>query len=181
MPSSIQLALVLAVLVAAVVADLRTRKVPNLIGLGGCALGLACGAVLGDWAGFLFSGAGLLVGFALLLPLYILKGMGAGDVKLMAATGSFLGPAITLDAVLYTFLAGGLLALIVVVHSIGAAELARQLLDSLRHLVLRRVWIGGPRSVDSTVRKLRFPYALAIGLGAILSVYGPPLLRLRLG
>lgn len=179
MPSSSTLALMFAVLVAATVTDIRTNKVPNGISLGGCVLGLACGAALAGWAGLLNSGAGLLTGFAALLPLYALKGMGAGDVKLMAATGSFLGPAFTLDAVLYTFLGGGVLALIAVVHAVGPTEWVRQLPGSVKHLLLRRVWVGGPRPAGTTVRKLRFPYALAIGLGAALAVYGPPLLRLR--
>lgn len=179
MPSSFPLALLFAVLVAAIVTDLRTTKVPNEISLGGCVLGLACGAALAGWAGLLNSGAGLLMGFAALLPLYVLKGMGAGDVKLMAATGSFLGPALTLDTVLYTFLVGGLLALVVIVHAIGPTDWLRQLAESFKHLLLRRVWVGGPRSAGTMVRKLRFPYALAIGLGAALAIYGPPLLRHR--
>ena len=54
--------------------------------------------------------AGLALGLLLLLPLYLLGACGAGDVKLMAMTGAFLGPQDALGAILMTFLAGGLLA-----------------------------------------------------------------------
>lgn len=55
--------------------------------------------------------AGWVTGLALLLPLYLLRIMGAGDVKLMAMTGAFLGPQATVGALLCVLLAGGVLAL----------------------------------------------------------------------
>ena len=94
MPATTWLDLLLLVLVvSAAVIDLAIRKIPNLLLLGGWlgALGLygnvaMPGAAIGTALG------GALIGFALFLPLYALRGMAAGDVKLMATVGLFLGP-----------------------------------------------------------------------------------------
>jgi hypothetical protein len=68
-------------------------------------------SVLFGAAGLAASAAGVVVGFLILIPLYALGGMGAGDVKLLAAAGSFLGPWGALLAGIFTLLAGGALGL----------------------------------------------------------------------
>jgi prepilin peptidase CpaA len=102
----------IGLLVLAALNDYRTRRIPNLLVL--CGTGLAfllntldTGA---STIGFIGALQGLAVGFAVMLPFYLLRAMGAGDVKLMAMTGAFLGLPQTIWAVLATFLAGGLLA-----------------------------------------------------------------------
>ena len=55
--------------------------------------------------------AGFLVGLALFFPLFALKGLGAGDVKLMGALGAWLGTSLVFGVAFYTTLAGGVLAL----------------------------------------------------------------------
>jgi len=108
-------------LALAVAEDLRSRRIPNSIILAGTATALAFQAVVPHGAGLFhspFGSIGLLaslggfaVGLCALLPLYALHAMGAGDVKLMAMAGAFLGAADTAAAVLASLLAGGLLAL----------------------------------------------------------------------
>lgn len=104
--------------------DLRRRRIANRLVLAGAAAGLffntvgpeglgyasALPGALGFWTAL----AGLATGLGLMLPLYLLRAMGAGDVKLMAMVGAFLGPQATVGAVLATFIAGGLLILAVV-------------------------------------------------------------------
>ena len=60
--------------------------------------------------------SGCLVGLGVMLPLHILGGTGAGDVKLMAAFGAFLGPAGVLGAFIRMAIVGGVIALAVAVH-----------------------------------------------------------------
>ena len=95
--------------VAAVVEDLRRRRVPNWLTAGGAAGGLAC-AAWGGRHGLAMAAAGLAVGFLLLLPFHWCGAMGGGDVKLMAAYGALLGPSGILLAALFATVFGGLSA-----------------------------------------------------------------------
>lgn len=96
-------------LAAALYGDLRQHRIPNgLIGLM-LAVGLAGQFGQAGWQGVTIAGAGLALGLAAFLPLYTGGGMGAGDVKLMAVSGVFLGPGLTLIAIVYTLIFGGLL------------------------------------------------------------------------
>ena len=104
-------ALVLLVLAAAAF-DSRTHRLPNVLTGSGAVAGLALAAAsVGAGPSFQAALAGCAVGLAFLLPLYALHATGAGDVKLMAAVGAFVGPFDAMWTVLFTFLAGGLLAL----------------------------------------------------------------------
>lgn len=102
----------LALLVIAVIGDLRERRIPNWLSLGGIALGVVLHSATrgGDGASLALLGA--LTGGLLLLPFWLLRGMAAGDVKLMAAVGAHLGASLTLVAALATLIAGAALAII---------------------------------------------------------------------
>jgi prepilin peptidase CpaA len=91
------------------VEDLRRRTLPNWLTVGGLAAGLALGARHG-WHGLWMAAAGAAVGFAVLLPLFWMRAMGGGDVKLMAAYGAVLGPSLVLLAALLAAFFGALLA-----------------------------------------------------------------------
>ena len=69
--------------------------------------------------GFLFSGKGFLVGLGLLMIPYLLGGMGAGDVKLMAAIGALMGTSFVFYSFIYTALIGGLIALLLIFKKRG--------------------------------------------------------------
>src|SRR5690349_15418627 len=86
------LQLILAsVLLVAGVTDLRSSKIPNWLTLSTMVAGLLGHSLLNGLPGLLFSAKGLGLGLAMFLLLYIIGGMGAGDVKLLAAVGSFIG------------------------------------------------------------------------------------------
>lgn len=105
----------LAVLLAAAVFDVRYRRIPNWLTVGGVVLGLAVNAVIGPpLAGIMFSLAGLGVAFGIYVLLYALRAMGAGDVKLMAAVGALVGWERWFGIFFVTALIGGIMALILV-------------------------------------------------------------------
>lgn len=106
--------LLLALLITGAAFDLRFRKIPNWLTVSGVVLGLAANALLSGWHGFVAASVGFLVAFAAYLPLYALRALGAGDVKLMAAVGSFTGAALWFDVLIATALLGGLAAVILV-------------------------------------------------------------------
>jgi prepilin peptidase CpaA len=112
---SLTIGFLLLLLLAAAWSDIRSRRIPNVLVFPGAIVGMLLHALLPQEAGglgVLGSLAGWSTGLALLLPLYLLRIMGAGDVKLMAMTGAFLGAQETVGALLCILLAGGVLALI---------------------------------------------------------------------
>lgn len=108
---------VTAVLVEAAVIDGLKLKVPNWLTFHMVLGGLAYWAYAAGSAGLLSAFLGALLGLALLLPLHAIGGMGAGDVKLMAGIGAWMGPAITLGAFVTSALVGGIMAVVMVAWS----------------------------------------------------------------
>ncbi|WP_295990617.1 prepilin peptidase [Rugamonas sp.] len=102
----------------AAVTDLAVRKIPNVLVLSGLALALLLRSPHGDlWSALLSWLGGALAGLLLFLPLYLARGMAAGDVKLMAMVGAFVGPAEALRIGLLVFLIGGAMAVLMLLHS----------------------------------------------------------------
>ena len=112
-PSSFHLLLpmvMVSVIWTALVFDLRQRRIPNFLLLGGLVIGFTLQSVLGGATGALMALAGSAAGVLLLLPGFILRATGAGDVKLMAVAGIFFGPYWVLVAAIISILAGSLVA-----------------------------------------------------------------------
>ena len=110
---SLQAMIVLLVSIAAVY-DFRWRRIPNWLTGSGAIAGLTVNMALFGMAGLAGSAKALVFGFAVYFVLYILRAMGAGDVKLMAAVGAIAGPERWFAIFLITSLVGGITALAVV-------------------------------------------------------------------
>ena len=174
------LALLLAALAIALVTDLRQRKVPNaLVAAGmvaGCffhALAAPGGGVLAQPGGALGLGAalgGIAVGFALLLPLYALRAMGAGDVKLLMMVGAFLGPLHTCGAAVLSFVAGGVLALGMALWQRSLPRLFANLRFLLTHSAVKAASGQGAHFEPLQHTAGRLPYAVAIAAGTVLQL-----------
>lgn len=165
-PAWLDLFLILLV-VSAAVTDLAIRKIPNLLLLlGWCAaLGLRLsGAAPATSVGSALGGAA--VGFALFLPLYAMRGMAAGDVKLMATVGLFLGPAGTLHACILTWCLGGVMALLMILFTRRWSDAWANLRSLLQPLVLR---LGPPAPGTQLPRSSvgSMPYGLAIAISTL--------------
>ena len=120
----------MAVLVAvcAAVSDVKERRIPNRLTYPAMVAGLGLQGVLHGWRGLaLGAGGGLLFGGAFLL-FYIVRAMGAGDVKLAAALGCMVGPSASLQVLFATAVAGGALAIVFVVLSGRIVETLRNTL-----------------------------------------------------
>lgn len=169
--------IVLSLLLAgAVWQDVRSRRIPNQLVLVGLVLAFALQLVLpaGDGLfvapfgsiGLLWSLAGFGTGLALLLPMYALRALGAGDVKLMAMVGAFVGAWPVAGITLLTLLAGGVLALVV---SMYLGTLKRMLGNSM-HLVTHSVFgalNGQSAAIEAPAAPSgKLPYAIAIAAGA---------------
>jgi len=150
--------------------DIRTRRIPNVLTFGGAFAGLLYWAWASGWSGLGVSAAGWVVGVALFLPLFLLRGMGGGDVKLLGAVGAWLGPVAVLVSALYATIAGAALALVV-----GARH--RYLGTAFRNLwALFGVWRTagvrpGPGLTLEESAGPRLPYGLAIAIGTAAAIY----------
>src|SRR6476620_6600206 len=104
-------------LVIACVTDVRWRRIPNALVLTLAITGFAFSVWLDPWlAGLGRATAGLSLGFGIWLAFFVLGAIGAGDVKLFAAAGAWLGPAATWRAALVSAALGGALAIAMLVR-----------------------------------------------------------------
>lgn len=151
---------------AAAVIDLRTRRVPNALTLSIAAAGVALAATGVGRIGLAAALGGWVIGLLLMLPGHLLGRTGGGDVKLLAAVGTLLGPGGTVTAFLITAVAGGALALVV------AARRGR--LAKTCGATVRLISTGGGNApeIESTRSDNRFAYAPAIAIGATLAAFG---------
>lgn len=158
-------------LVLAAYSDMRYHRIPNGVTFGGAVAGLVLQSYFGGFEALGSGLAGLAVGLGVFMILYIKGAMGAGDVKLMAAVGAFLGPSATLWAAAFTMIVGGFMAVAILLRHRGLGQLARRYLTTLNFLVVTGTLShDGPREDEAATR--RFPYALAIGLGTLCAILG---------
>ena len=158
--------LLLAALAISVVTDFRHNKIYNKV----CAAALAAGILL-HWIDGQFWQplAAALAAFAIFIPFYLLRGMSAGDVKLMTACASLLGWPYGLVAVALTLISGTIAGLVVYCARGGVGELSRRYGFAAKCLLTTgKVFL--PSAPETSVAKTRFPYAIAIAAGCVLTL-----------
>lgn len=155
----------IGLLLVAAVIDWRTMRIPNWLTAGGMLYGLAINASMApsSGAGLALAAGGLVLGLVLLLPLYLVRAMGAGDVKLMAAVGAFLGPLAVFKAALFVFVVGGLAALAFALSRRASRQLAANLTEFAQSLVLPGVAVWRPGIGTASIGNL--PYGVSISVG----------------
>ena len=176
--TTLPLLLLFALLGAAVWHDVRARRIPNAIVFPGMLAAFALHALLPAGQGLFapqMGGLGLLqslggwgLGLALLLPMYALRLMGAGDVKLLAMVGAFVGAGQILTVGLVTLVAGGLLAL---AFAAWQGSL-RRLVGNAYHMAMHSAFSALAGSIVAPVTPPeaasgRLPYAVAIAVATV--------------
>ncbi len=101
----------LVLLAIALLSDMHDRRIPNVLVVTGLVIGLVGHTWFAGLSGFMVAGSGACVGLLCLLPFYVSGGMGAGDVKLMAMCGAFLGPLYVAVAAAASLAVGGVLGI----------------------------------------------------------------------
>lgn len=159
--------LLLGLVSLAVASDFRRHRIPNSLVLLGFVIGLFGRAYLDGVSGLGNAILGALVGFCLLLPFYMFGGMAAGDVKLMAMAGSFLGPMATVSAVALSLIMGSVFGMAILLYKKQLFRLVQRYwaMASLRTYI-------APQADDAA--RQRFPYAIAIFTGTLISLFWQP-------
>lgn len=160
-----------SVLCAAVGAayDIISRRIPNLLTLPAIALGLLLHFSLGGWGELGASAlAGLICG-GIFLIFYLAGGMGAGDVKLMAAVGCIAGLSPVVSLLICTSFAGGIMALIFALYR----RRLKETLVNVLALAVHHKSEGLAPHPDlnlGNAQTLRLPYGLAIAAGSAITL-----------
>jgi prepilin peptidase CpaA len=152
------------IMVTAAVFDLRWRRIPNAVTVGGVALGLLFRGIAG-WDPLVAGALGLGLGLLFSVPFFIIGALGGGDAKLLAAVGAFMGPKDLVGACLLIAVLGGVLAL---VEAIRRGALRALLLNVV--YMLTRLVSPLRRTLSPTLlppARMTIPYGVPIAVGAL--------------
>lgn len=166
----LQFMVLLALVGAATVVDVRERRIPNRLVAAGMLAGLLFHTLAPQGAGLVYALSGLAVGTALLFPLYGLGLMGAGDAKLMGMIGSFLGVTGVCGVIVASMAAGGVLALCMA----ACKRMLPQLLANLHLMLINRDMrkAGGAAGAMGALPSIgKMPYAVAILAGTLIQLF----------
>ncbi|MDQ0351314.1 prepilin peptidase CpaA [Alkalibacillus filiformis] len=158
-------ALLFIVLLICLVTDLKERKIYNKVLLPAFVAALLLNSFFYGLSGLGDALLGSLIGFAILLIPYLMGGMGAGDVKLLAVIGAFQGPIFVVVTAIYMALLGGLVGLAMLIFRKGLIQRVRNLFRAILNM---RYGIKPQFNQQSTL-KMTFPYGVAIVGGAVAS------------
>ena len=146
--------------------DWRSRRIPNWLTVPGFALGVALSTFLNGRSGLKDSLLGTGLAFALLLPFWLLRSLGAGDLKFAAALGAYMGPGRLVDILIGSVFVAGVMALALVIYK-------RRLLETIKnigHILLALITFRLPGShvtIDNP-NALTIPKGVALALTVVL-------------
>jgi prepilin peptidase CpaA len=161
--------LLLTLVLVAAVYDARFRRIPNWLNLSGVLAGVALNTFMfPGLSGLWLSLKGLGLGFGVYLLLHLLRAMGAGDVKLMAAVGAIVGPGDWFGIFLITAVIGGFLSIVV---SLVKGRLRKTLfnvgfiLSEMKNL--RPAYLKNEELDVKNDKAVRMPHGVVIAMGAL--------------
>jgi prepilin peptidase CpaA len=156
----------------AAITDSRSRRIPNVLVLAGFIVGLALNAWLAGWSGVQQSLMGFGLAALIYVPLFLLRAMGGGDVKLMAAAGAIVGPRDWFTLFILASIAGGAIAIAMLLsrRAFGPA------FGNVGHIVKELAHFRAPYKSNAALdvaspKALTMPHGVAIAAGAAALVY----------
>ena len=166
-PPFIVEALLLLIVIPAALYDYRQRRVPNWITFSGVLIAVALNSILED-EGILMPLKGLGIALLIYFPLFAIRGMGAGDVKLMGAIGAAVGWKNWLAILVLTSIFGGIAAIIIVATRGRVRRTLQNIMLIVLSLLHRQAQYEGNPELDVKSKEgIRLPHAVAIAFGTI--------------
>lgn len=168
-------ALLVTLILVAAAYDWKYRIIPNWLTLAGVIAGVALNTVATGLSGLWVAFTGAAFALLIYVPLYALRAMGGGDVKLMAAVGALMGPFLWWDIFVYTALIGGAAALVTIFVGGRFRRTFRNIGTILSSLARgRRPWVDNPEVDVRNKQSLRLPHAVTIAAGTLAYLmFGP--------
>lgn len=152
----------------AVYNDIRTLKIPNFISIGGAVTGIVVFMISGDTQMVISGLAGWATGLIVMLPFYSLRVMGAGDVKLIAMTGVYLGLPSILGSIAVILVSGGIFSVIAAITNGKLTEA----FENIRHFAMHSMLPGVSGSIRNAVEMTpvsgKLPYSVPIMAGTLI-------------
>jgi prepilin peptidase CpaA len=146
--------------------DFRTRKIPNWLTVPALILGIGIHTVVAGWSGAKSSLEGAGLALVLLVPLVLLRGLGAGDWKLMGAVGAFLGPLMLLFVLVGSLLVSGLMAMVAVYRTQRVGETLRNMWVLVRGFFVFGLKANPKISLDNPAL-LKVPFGVAVAVSTL--------------
>ncbi|WP_043933103.1 A24 family peptidase [Bacillus sp. EB01] len=164
----IQAILLFLLLLICTITDIRERRIYNKVLLPFLIIAFLVNGITSGWDGLEMALFGTFVGFGILLIPYLMGGMGAGDVKLLAVIGALMGAKFVALSAIYMAIAGGLFALLI----IAVKKSPKQLIKNLFFSLIGRVnGFKIPVLIDKDSMKATYPYGVAIAAGAVIQFF----------
>jgi prepilin peptidase CpaA len=158
--------LTLALTLSAALLDWHSRRIPNWLTVPGLLIGVGTHSVLTGWHGTLFALEGAALALVLLIPLVLLRALGAGDWKLMGAVGAFLGPILFLFVLLGSIFASGIMAVVQVLRVGRVMETLRNMVVLVKGFFAFGLKKNPQISLDNP-RLLKLPFGVAVAAATI--------------
>jgi prepilin peptidase CpaA len=159
-------AFTIGVTVVAAFVDFRTQQIPNWLTVPAFFLGLAVRTAISGWPGAKASLEGAGLALLLLLPLVLMRALGAGDWKLMGAVGAFVGPLMFLFVLLGSILVSGLMAAVEMMRTQRVKETFRNLSVLVRGFFSFGLRANPQISLDNPAL-LKLPFGVAVAISTL--------------
>jgi prepilin peptidase CpaA len=159
--------LVLALTLFAAFLDLRTRRIPNWLTVSAFCLGTVIRTWMGGWRGGMTALEGTALALGILLPLVLLRALGAGDWKLMGAVGAIVGPLMLLFILFASILVSGLMAVVMMIQAKRVRATLRNLLVLTRGLLSFGLRASPEISLENPAL-LKLPFGVAAAVGTLI-------------
>jgi prepilin peptidase CpaA len=170
--------LTLALTFLAALLDWRSRRIPNWLTVPGLLSGVVVHALIGGWHGTLFALEGAGLALLILLPLVMLRALGAGDWKLMGAVGAFVGPVMFLFVLFGSILASGIMAIVQVYRTGRVLETLKNMVTLVRGFFTFGLKKNPQISLDNP-RLLKLPFGVAVAAATLVCFYAANFMTIR--
>jgi prepilin peptidase CpaA len=165
-------AAVAAVTLVAAATDLHSRIIPNWLVVVGFLAGFGLNTWYGGWDGLVSALFGFGLALLIYIPLFILRAMGGGDVKLMAAVGCMVGPHNWFMVFIFASLLGGVFAICLILFRNAAGGTLWNMFHILKELIRLRLPFKSKPELDIGHSKaLTMPHGLSIAAGTLMFLF----------